>query len=223
MFGLYHYHRLTGSADAQRLFDGAATTVMRYLVSFRTSGWISRYCLAHVVRSASYHRVHVAQLRSAYQMTHSRAFARVSEQLDLDYPATTIRGTGAIIGRRTLTLTRGSSAPASSRARVQGRGIYLNISAGALRGYAVGEVPGRAYLHGVVTVATWAPMPRTFAYTAKSQLLGLPAGRGVVAGEVAHTDRMVLIGGRLWYSIADGRNDGDYVLYGTVQTDVAEG
>jgi hypothetical protein len=233
-FGLYEYHRLTGSADAQRLFDGALTTVVKYLPTFRTPGWLSRYCLAHVVRSAGYHRIHVAQLRWAYQMTHAGGLGRDSELLDVDYPAPTVRGTaalakgtvvgykfsssGAVIGRRTLTLSRGSSAPAGSRARVKGRGIYLTISAGGLRGYAVAEVPGRAYLTGVIRLATWSPTPRTFAYTAKSQLFGGPAGRGVVAGDVAHTDRMVLIGGRLWYSIVDGRNDGSYVLYGTIRT-----
>jgi hypothetical protein len=238
MFGLYDYYLLTGSADAKRLFDGSTTTVMRYIeASFRTVNWISRYCLAHVVRNDKYHRVHVAQLRQVFRMTHAGGLARESERLDVDYPSPTIHGTvslargtitgyrfdasGAIVGSRSLVLSAASSAPASSRIRIKGRGIYLIISAGALQGYAVAEVPGRAYLGGVITLGVWAPPPRSFAYTTSSQLLGKAAGTSIVVGEVAHTDRLVLIGGRLWYRIVDGSHAGTYVRYGTVTTDVS--
>ena len=82
------------------------------------------------------------------------------------------------------------------------------------------EVPGRAYLGGVVTLGVWAPPARTFAYTTSSELYGRAPGTSIVAGEVAHIDRIVLIGGRLWYHVVDGRNAGTYVRYGTVTTDV---
>jgi D-glucuronyl C5-epimerase C-terminus len=236
-FGLYDYYQLTESADALRLFDGATTTAMRYLETFRAPNWVSRYCLAHGVQNEKYHRVHVAQLRLVYRMTHAGGLARESERFDIDYPSPTIDGivglakgrvtgykfssSGALTARRSITLSSASSAPASSRTRVKGRDIYLSISAGALRGYEVAETPGRAYLRGVVTLGVWAPPWRTFAYTASSQLLGLAAGKNVVAREVAHTDRMVLTGGRIWYHIMDGRHAGTYVLYGTVKMDVS--
>src|SRR6185312_10367629 len=127
---------------------------------------------------------------------------------------------GAITGSRSLTLSAASSAPASSRVRIHGRGIYLNISSGYFAGYAVAEVPGRAYLTGTTALRVWAPPPRSFRYTATSQLLGRSPGSGVVVGEVAHMDALVLNGGRLWYRIVDGRNAGTYVLYSTVTVDV---
>jgi hypothetical protein len=236
VLGLFDYYQLTGSAGALRLFDGATTMAMRYIETFRTVNWISRYCLAHSVRSTGYHRVHVGQLRLVYRMTHAGGLARESVRLDIDYPSPSVRGTvrmakgrvtgykfsssGAIIGSRSLVLAAGSSAPASSRTRIQGRGIYLSISSGYFKGYAVAEVPDRAYLTGTVTLGVWAAPPRTFAYTTSSQVLGRPAGSGVVSGEVFHSDALALIGGRLWYHIVDGRNAGTYVLYGTVTIDV---
>ena len=233
---MYDYYQLTGSVDALRLFDGATTMVMRYIETFRTVNWISCYCLAHRVRAAGYHRVHVELLRLVYRMTHASGLARESVLLDIDYPSPRIGGTvsfakgtvtgykfsstGAITASRSLTLSAASSAPASSRTRIYGRGIYLNISSGELQGYAVAEVPGRAYLIGILTLGVWGPPPRTFAYTASSQLLGRPVGSGVVSGELFYTDALALIGGRLWYRIMDGRNAGAYVLYGTVTIDV---
>jgi hypothetical protein len=235
-FGLYDYYRLTGNAGALRLFDGATTTVWRYHDNFRTPNWMSRYCLAHGVRDAGYHGLHVSQLSLVYRITHATGFARESVLFNVDYPSAAVHGTvslakgkvtgyrfsssGAITGSRSLTLSAASSAPASSRARVYGRGIYLSISSGYFKGYAVAEVPGRAYLTGTKTMAVWAPPPRSFRYTATSQLLGRSPGSGVVAGEVAHMDALVLVGGRLWYRIVDGRNAGAYVLYGSVTVDV---
>jgi len=235
-FGLYDYYRLTGNAGALRLFDGATTTVWHYLPSFRTPNWMSRYCLAHGVRDDGYHALHASQLTLVYRITHATGFARQSVLFTLDYPSPAVHGTvslakgkvtgyrfsssGSITASRSLTLSAASSAPASSRVRIHGRGIYLNISSGYFAGYAVAEVPGRAYLTGTTALRVWAPPPRSFRYTATSQLLGRSPGSGVVVGEVAHMDALVLNGGRLWYRIVDGRNAGTYVLYGTVTVDV---
>jgi hypothetical protein len=88
-FGLYDYHRLTGSADAATLFKAVMTTVLHVLPAIRVEGGLSRYCLGHAVQSPSYHAVHIDQLRVLQRLTGDAAFARWADLLLADHdPAT---------------------------------------------------------------------------------------------------------------------------------------
>jgi hypothetical protein len=76
LFGLYDYAIETGDPDATRLFIGGLTTVLHYLPQFRNPGGLSNYCLRHLVVSAKYHGIHVAQLKALARMTGSPVLAR---------------------------------------------------------------------------------------------------------------------------------------------------
>jgi hypothetical protein len=84
LYGLYDYVEETGDPAARRLFVGGLTTVIHYLPQFRQPGHISLYCLAHRVRSAKYHDIHVAQLRMLARMTGSPVLARYAALFDAD-------------------------------------------------------------------------------------------------------------------------------------------
>ncbi len=92
-YGLYDYAQLTDDPRAIALFDGAATTTLRLVETFRAPGWISRYCLTHVVRSARYHKVHGEQLLMLYSMTGDAAFAQWSDVYNADFGAPAQKGT----------------------------------------------------------------------------------------------------------------------------------
>jgi hypothetical protein len=154
--GVHEYWTLTRSAAAARLFDGAATTIARYVPAYRSRGWISRYCLAHTdVRDPDYHAIHERLLLSLYTMTAHPVFARYADWLRYDFPYPSLRGTvefaagahrgyqftqqGKVTGSKVLNLTHSSRAPADRRARIYGRSYFYRITAGGLAGYWVAE------------------------------------------------------------------------------------
>lgn len=86
LFGVYDYWALTGDKDAYRMLQGAAATLLHYFPEMRRPGRISNYCLTHRIQSASYHMHHVTQMLWLYTLTRDARFARMAEELWLDYP-----------------------------------------------------------------------------------------------------------------------------------------
>ena len=163
--GVWEYARLTGDSRAAALFDGAETTVRHYGQSgFPRYRWISAYCLRHAVLDAHYHAIVVTLLYQMHPLTGDSLFARLGDIYLDAYPTPTLNGTvqfssgthtayrfsstGALLSSKRLVLSRPSAAPATARSRIQGRGIYLLISAGVFSGYWVAESPGSQVLRG---------------------------------------------------------------------------
>lgn len=91
LYGLYDYFKLTGEPDAAVLFDGGATTVLRYFDHFRQPGGVSYYCVRPGYcrrpewQNVFYHPVHIQQLRTLASMTGDSAFARSADELASDW------------------------------------------------------------------------------------------------------------------------------------------
>jgi hypothetical protein len=173
IFGLYDYAQATGDAIATELFDGAATTSLKYGTNgFRVPGWVSNYCLTHLTPAGHYHDIHIEQLISLYSMTDDRRFAQLSDAYRSDFPhntSSTVRfskgshtgyifsTSGAITGSKVLKLSAASAAPASKYFKIKGRGLYLLISAGSLSGYWVPETPNVATAVGPIDTGVYSP------------------------------------------------------------------
>jgi hypothetical protein len=86
MFGLYDYWIDTKDERAQTLFDGAATTILRFVPELRAEGKPSCYGMRlqddPLARPEKYHRIHVQQLT---KMTGDMEFARLSNLLREDF------------------------------------------------------------------------------------------------------------------------------------------
>ncbi|MGX7826306.1 D-glucuronyl C5-epimerase family protein [Actinokineospora sp. 24-640] len=185
-FGLYDYHRLTGDPVARDLWNGSLAHTRHYLVNgFRAPNYASRYCLVHpTVQPASYHEIHWSQMLTLHASTGDALWSRYADLLRADYPPPAVTGTvvfragthtghrfsasGAITASRTITLSRQSSAPTTTRQRIRGRGVMVTITAGALAGYAVPENWQRAWIAGAKVGLTY-PLPRTVQIPAGSR------------------------------------------------------
>lgn len=173
IFGLYDYVRQTGDASVARLFDGAATLALTYGTSgFRVPGRISNYCELHHQPAGHYHNIHIAQLLNLYSMTTDTRFARLSDAFRSDYPqnaTSTVRfaagshtgyrftPSGAVTATKMVSLAAASSAPSTGYTRINGRGLYLYISAGPLSGYYVPDTPNVTTAIGPFETATYSP------------------------------------------------------------------
>jgi hypothetical protein len=94
LYGLYDYLELTRDPDrysAARhesvlaLLRGGITTIRAYASTFRNSGTVSDYCLAHHYRNPKYHRVHIAQLRQLEAITGDPWFGRMADLFQADF------------------------------------------------------------------------------------------------------------------------------------------
>lgn len=165
-FGLWDYWVLTQNQKALALLRGALTTTRDAALQIRRRHWRSSYCLRHGRDAGSYHGAHVGQLVQVHAITGDTIFARLAELYCTDYPIGAGAGTvifaagtytgyrfdarGAIVARKTMTLTKRSNAPAAARGKVLNQaGIWYSISAGTLAGYQVRELPGRCYILGM--------------------------------------------------------------------------
>jgi hypothetical protein len=173
IFGLYDYGRQPGDASVAHLFDGAATLALAYGTSgFRVPGRISNYCELHHQPAGHYHNIHIEQLLNLYSMTTDTGFARLSDAFRSDYPqnaTSTVRlaagthtgyqftASGDITATKVLTLATASSAPSTGYHRIDGRGLYLFISAGPLSGYHVPDTPNVSTAIGPFDTATYSP------------------------------------------------------------------
>ena len=229
IFGLHDYWQLTDDAEALRLMKGALTTLRGYEQSWRVPGGISRYCMAHPVRSAKYHAVHIEQLVDLYTITGDPTWAQLADLFISDYPDPAIGGvvsfaTGAHVGYRldaagrpvagrTINLKRASRAHASARKTIPGaNGVWLAIKDGSLAGYLVQEAREQTYLRGIVNSITWEP-PRTLALPVGpwTAYTFSPGGqpvesleRGLTTDSEVLVSQRAIIQGHLHYLVADG-------------------
>jgi hypothetical protein len=246
MFGLYDYHLATGNPDAADLYDGCATTLATYFPQLRNPRWHSYYCQTHRIPAPTYHQHHINLLRQLHWQTGSPDFAHYTDVLTDDFPAP-VSGTvffesgahtlyrfdtaasgawasskgDAELERKTVSFAQDTAAPASMRRRIQDRGIYYLISAGAYAGWWVGESWSRAYLRGEHLTMLYRPA-RTVTFPGGSQPVDTykVAADGTVTSiktvvfaspSNAPTDRRAIVNGRPMFQITAGGLTGYWV------------
>ncbi|MER5584129.1 D-glucuronyl C5-epimerase family protein [Streptomyces asoensis] len=255
MFGLYDYARATGSAEAADLYDACATTIARYWPLLRNPKWCSFYCQTHRIAAYTYHQHHVELMRQLNWQTGSPDFADRADRLVDDWPAAGVGGTIAfesgthtlyrfdtaasgawstsagddLLEQKTVTFNSDTAAPASMRRRIQGRGIYYLISAGAYTGWWVGENWSRAYLRGIVLPTLYRPT-RTVTFPGGSTPVDAykVAADGTVTSvrtvsfaspSNAPCDRRAIVNGRPMFQITAGGLTGYWVPAASVTVD----
>jgi hypothetical protein len=198
--------------------------------------------VSHGIQSATYHQLHIDQLLKLYTMTGAVELARDADLLYVDYPRpsliatlTFVAGThtgyrfnwstGAIIGSKTATLSRSSSAPVATRERIKGRaGYWFRITAGIWAGYWIPETPGRSYVAGQLALVQAYDPPRTVTFAAGTYVgYVFNAGGAVTKSKVASlsrtstasADQRVVINGRGYLRITNGIWAGMFVPLGT--------
>jgi hypothetical protein len=183
LFGLLDYALATGSEQAAALYDAGVTTIAANWQLFRNPQWFAYYCRAHRVPAPTYQQHHISLLQQLGWQTGSPDFADHADRLTDDAPSAGVSGTvrfaagthalyrfdtaasGAWVEARgdaqldaqTVTFAHATSAPASMRRRIQGRGIYYLISAGPYEGWWVGEDWQASYLAGVYLPTVYRP------------------------------------------------------------------
>ena len=236
-YGLWDYYRLTQEPDALALMRGGLTTIARYFPTIRLVNWTSRYCVTHLVPSATYHLVHIGQMLKLYTVTGDVQFGRDADLLNADYPYPYLNGTvrfsggthtgykfnasGAVAGSKTATLSRASSAPFGARQRIRNRGgLWYLITAGIWAGYWIQEVPTKSYAQGALAwVLAYNPV-RTVTFSAGTYTGYTFNTAGAITSaktwtlgktSTAHADRLVVINGVQHLAITDGIWAGRYV------------
>lgn len=92
LYGLYDYAMLTEDQRAIEFFDGGATTVRECIDTFRVPGGVSYYCVREGYcqrpewQNASYHPIHIQQLRVLARMTGDETFENAARDLETDVP-----------------------------------------------------------------------------------------------------------------------------------------
>lgn len=101
LFGLRDYADLTGSAEADTIFEAGYRTILRYLPDFDMGYW-SRADLYQaeppMPASHFYHNLHVHQLRALHALTGEDAFCLYAEKWDR-YQASGIKRTRALFAK----------------------------------------------------------------------------------------------------------------------------
>ncbi len=165
MFGLWDAWKLLRSDQAYALFRGGSATMAYTFSAWRVPSWVSKYCLTHGTLSIKYHTVVFEELVQLHALTGRSAWSQRADLLSKDYPRTRAAGTvnltagtvtgykfsstGTVIGQKSITLSRLSSAPADTRQRILNRAIHYRITAGSLAGYWVSESYPARRLMGV--------------------------------------------------------------------------
>lgn len=91
LFGIWDYHRLTGSPRARQLFDGGVTLLREYLPLFRADGDPSYYCLRapwcqrERWKDEKYHLIVSQQMKIIADMTDDPWFRREARRFLADY------------------------------------------------------------------------------------------------------------------------------------------
>ncbi|MBA2254235.1 MAG: hypothetical protein H0W07_03855 [Chloroflexi bacterium] len=88
VYGLYEYWQRTDRRAARRLLEGTLHTLKKWLHVYRVPGGVSYYCLYHKTRHASYHLVHLEQLRFLAAMSGDYFFTRTADLWQADYDGT---------------------------------------------------------------------------------------------------------------------------------------
>ncbi|WP_346120216.1 D-glucuronyl C5-epimerase family protein [Micromonospora coerulea] len=240
LYGVYDYWRLTADARAVAVFDGAASTVRRYLPThFRMPRWASNYSMGCPTPHLTYHQIHTTQHLKVYEMTHSAIFVTNAYLLRSDYPAPAVYGTvsfsagthvgykfsstGTVTAQKPLSLGRASGALADQRIRVYGRGIYYRITNGALAGYLVSEAYGQRILLGKVVEHRYTPnrtlffQPGSYTGYAYDSSGNVTASRRLsfVTATSAPLGATAWVNGRLSYQVTAGAYLGYWLPYTT--------
>jgi hypothetical protein len=228
-YGVYDYWRITASADAAKILEGAISTVRRYLPDpIRTLRWASKYSLGCPAPHLKYHGIHTRQMIELYEITHNSLFATNAYLLRSDYPMPTVNGTvqfqsgthvgykfdsdGGITSSKSLTLSGVSTAQADQRIRVIGRNYYYRITNGAFAGFLVPEAVGARILLGKVQEQTYNPVltlafqPGTYtgyAYDAAGNVTGSKA-LTFSRASTAPLGASAIVNGRLSYQVTAG-------------------
>ncbi|MGA5422392.1 D-glucuronyl C5-epimerase family protein [Streptomyces lavendulocolor] len=257
MFGLWDYYAATGSELALALYDGGAATMARYFPLLRNVRWHSYYCQTHRIPTPSYHQHHINLFRQLHWQTGSPDFAHHTDVLTDDFPSTYLRDGSTVAfaaGAHTLyrldtkadggwdkakqdaqlevkkvTFARATQAPADMRRRIQDRGIYYRISAGAYAGWWVGETWPTAFLRGQYLTTVYLP-PRTLTFPGGSQEVdvyrftedGADASIRTVSFATpskAPTDRRAIVNGRPMFQISAGALTGYWAAATSVAMD----
>lgn len=254
-FGLYDYACATGSQAAADLYDACATTIARYFPLLRNPKWCSFYCQTHRIPAYTYHQHHIELLTQLGWQTGSPDFADHVDRLVDDYPAPGVSGTiafesgshllyrfdtaasgawvsskaDALLEQKSVTFSQDTQAPASMRRRIQGRGIYYLISAGAYAGWWVGESWSKAYLRGERLTTIYRPT-RTITFpggTVPVDTYRVAADGTVISIKTvtfaspsnAPTDRRAIVNGRPMFQITVGGLTGYWVPASAVTVD----
>jgi hypothetical protein len=255
LLGLYDYAVATGSTEAAALYDAGVTTITSNYPLLRSPQWWSRYCKTHEIIAPTYHQHHIELLQQLGWQTGSPDLADHADRLVDDCPAPGVSGTvrfaagthvlyqfdtassgawvetlgDAQLAQQTVSFAHATSAPASMRRRIQGRGIYYLISAGPYAGWWVGENWQTAYLAGIYVPTVYRP-ERTLTFPGGS----VPVDCYQVAADGTITDTLTvsfanpsgapasqraIVNGRPCYLIAAGALTGYWVPASAVVAD----
>ncbi|MFD3439655.1 D-glucuronyl C5-epimerase family protein [Streptomyces sp. NPDC058685] len=257
MFGLWDYFVATGNELAAQLYDGSATTMARYFPLLRNTRWHSYYCQTHRIPAPTYHQHHINLFRQLHWQTGSPDFAHHQDVLTDDFPSPYLRDGSAIAfaaGTHTLyrldtaadgtwvaakgdaqletkkvTFARATQAPAAMRRRIEDRGIYYRIGAGAYADWWVGEVWPNSFLRGEYLTTVFRPQ-RTLTFPGGNQPVevyrftedGTAASIKTVAfanPSNAPFDRRAIVNGRPMCQITAGTLTGYWVAANQITTD----
>jgi hypothetical protein len=255
LFGIYDYAVATGSTDAAALYDAGVTTISKYFPLLRNPQWWSYYCRTHRILAPTYHQHHIELFAQLGWQTGSPDLADHADRLVDDCPAAGVAGTvhfaagshtfyrfdtaasgawvealaDAQLAQQTVSFAHDTSAPASMRRRIQGRGIYYLISAGPYAGWWVGENWQTTYLAGVYLPTVYRP-GRTLTFPGGS--VPVDCYQITSDGSVTDTktvsfaspsnapaDRRAIVNGRPCYLIAAGGLTGYWVPASSVSAD----
>lgn len=84
IFGLYDYWRVFESKESLGLLNASLTTIKNYLDKYRNINSLSYYCLGHKKKSATYHKVHIGQLKMLYKITDDKFFQEMAKKFERD-------------------------------------------------------------------------------------------------------------------------------------------
>ncbi|MEU4479676.1 D-glucuronyl C5-epimerase family protein [Micromonospora sp. NPDC023966] len=240
MFGVYDYWRITKDSRAVTIFDGAASTVRRYLPSkIRVEDWASRYSIKCTHNHVKYHQVHTRQTLSLYGVTHAPAFAELAYNLRSDYPVPDLKGTvqfeagthkgytfdvkGAVTGEKSASFSKPTRAAVDQRIRVRNRGIYYRVTGGALAGYLVPEEYGQRVLLGKAVEHRYVPAREikvapgsytAYAYDDTGKVVGSKEVK-VDAASTFSVQASAWVNGRLSYEVTSGDLTGHWLPHDT--------
>ena len=87
LYGYWERAQATGNEAARRLFDGGATTALHYAELLRRPGAYSGYSVRIPWQNATYHKLHVAQLRELAILTGDERFRALADAYQADREA----------------------------------------------------------------------------------------------------------------------------------------
>lgn len=181
VYGLYDYWLQTKDPATLRLLDGAVTTNLNTMSSFRSQQWASVYSLLHKRPDKTYHPVHIEQAQMLFQLAGRTSFVKLGNTFRNDFPLRTESGfaeltpssrvayrlnaSRKVVATRTVRFTRRTGAPVNRRERSSGGPVMLRISAGPYTDWWFPEGFGKAWIRGAKEPHTYSPRQVTAVFT----------------------------------------------------------